>query len=208
MRVSKGWQRFLNSLPGLWLKMDLTGGRSRVPWPAVRSYVRQSKGNLTHAVIKNLPLNSTQKSLEFVSRCPRIENLELWVNHGYKETATLFRGFKSVKRLILGPEITVPQALFFRLLKEHRKLEHIKIMNLTGSQADDPNLTSGWPESLPNLKSIDLTATSFEHGYAKPLSLPFIDHLAFEESNMVRWPFYCVYNADSPSTTVQISIRT
>ncbi|KAJ5225063.1 hypothetical protein N7468_006288 [Penicillium chermesinum] len=192
MRVCKGWQRFIHSLPHLWLKMDFTGARTRVPWPAVRSYVRQSKGNLSHAVIKNLPFNSTQKSLEFVSRCPRIEHLELWVDHGYKETAALFRGFKQVKILVLGPDIAVPQDSFFTLLKEMRKLEHIKILNLTGPLVPlpPPDFTLGWPESLPNLRSIDLRNMTDDNPPTKPLALPFLNHPSFVERQMGYRPSF------------------
>ena len=76
--------------------------------------------------------------------------------------------------MVLGPDIAVPRGYFFRILNEARQLERIKIMNLD-SKLPGGHIRSGWPQSLPNLKSIDLSSKS--DASSIPLALPFLDEI-------------------------------
>lgn len=148
-----------------------------MPWTAVRSYIRRSRGLLTHATLKNLALPSTPKSIEFLSRCPRIEHLELWVNHDYKDIFDKFKGCKYLKTIILSSEIPVPHSCLGRLLSKYPKLERIELWSVKHSPLtlDDAD----WPRSLPNLKSITL-ATQQAVSTAPPTALvvPNLDHVS------------------------------
>lgn len=161
----------------LWMKIDLTGARQKVPWTAVRAYIRRSRGLLTHATFKNLALPSTPKSIEFLSRCPRLEHLELWVNHDFKDIFQKFKGCKSLKNIILSAEISVPHSCLEKLLTQFPKLERIELWSVKHSL-----LTIGegnWPRSLPNLRSITL-ATQQAVSTAPPTALviPNLDHVS------------------------------
>lgn len=176
LRVCKSWERFFGNMRELWMKIDLSGARQKVPWTAVRAYIRRSRGLLTHATFKNLALSSTPKSIEFLSRCPRLEHLELWVNHDFKDIFQKFKGCKSLKNIILSAEISVPHSCLERLLTQFPKLERIELWSVKHSL-----LTIGegnWPQSLPNLKSITL-ATQQAVSTAPPTALviPNLDHV-------------------------------
>lgn len=167
LRVCKAWERFFGSMPHLWMKIDLTGARGKVPWTAVRSYIRRSKAMLTHAIIKNLATASTPKTLEFLSRCPRLEQLELWVDYDYKEIYNKFQGCKQLKNLTLSPNIPISHEYFGRLLVELPQLERIALWNVRCSSID--YLASDErPRSLPNMKSITL-ATQHPSSLAFPI---------------------------------------
>lgn len=138
------------------MNIDLSGARQKVPWTAVRAYIRRSRGLLTHATLKNLALPSTPKSIEFLSRCPRLEHLELWVNHDYKDIFQKFKGCKYLKTIIFSAEIAVPHSALEKVLTQFPKLERIEFWSVKHSP-----LTIGegnWPQSLPNLKSITLAS--------------------------------------------------
>lgn len=155
LRVCKDWERFFGAMTHLWMSIDLSGARGKVPWTAIRSYIRRSKAMVTRAIIKNLATASTPKIMEFLSRCPRLEHLELWVDYGYKEFFEKFKGCKQLKSITLSPDIPIPHEYFGRLLVELPRLERIALWNVKPSTYGFTN--SEWrPLVLPNMKSITL----------------------------------------------------
>ncbi|KAJ5175624.1 uncharacterized protein N7482_001501 [Penicillium canariense] len=157
LRVCKDWERFFGSMTNLWMHIDLTGARGKVSWTAVRSYIRRSKAMLTHATIKNLATTSTPKTLEFLSRCPRLEHLELWASHDCKDFYQKFKGSKRLKSLILSADLPVSHDYLGRLLVALPNLERIALWNVKSSNMEFYN-SGQWPKSLPNLKSITLAS--------------------------------------------------
>lgn len=156
LRVCKGWERLFGSISHLWMNIDFSAARGTLSFPAVRSCIRRSKGLLTRANIKNLPPSQTPRTLEFLSRCPHIEHLQLWVSHDHKDFFSKFKGSKKLKSLVLSADMTIPHDYFGRLLIELPKLEEISLWNSRNSSAEF--LSSGsWPTPLPNLKSITLS---------------------------------------------------
>lgn len=168
LRVCKDWERFFSSMTHLWMEIDLSGARGKVPWTAVRSYIRRSKAMLTRAVIKNLATPSTPKTMEFLSRCPRIEHLELWVDYDFKDFFQKFKGHKQLKSLTLSPDITVSHDSFGKLLIELPRLERIALWNVRPSSL--AFIEGGhWPTTLPNLKSVTLVTQQIPK---PPLTVP------------------------------------
>lgn len=157
-------------MTSLWMHIDLTGARGKVPWTAIRSYIRRSKALLTHATIKNLSPTSTPKVLEFLSRCPRLEYLELWVSHDCKDFYQKFKGSKRLKSLVLSADMAISHDYFGRLLADLPKLERIALWNMKSSNMDFYN-SGQWPKSLPNLKSITLASR-------QSVSQPTAQHMA------------------------------
>ncbi|KAF3384592.1 F-box/TPR repeat protein pof3 [Penicillium rolfsii] len=157
LRVCKDWERLFGSMTNLWMHIDLTGARGKVPWTAIRSYIRRSKAMLTHATIRNLSPASTPKTLEFLSRCPRLEHLEVWVSHDYKDFYQKFKGSKKLKNLVLSADMPVTHEYLGRLLTDLPKLERIALWNIRSSNSDLYG-PSQWPKCLPNLKSITLAS--------------------------------------------------
>ncbi|KAI2792023.1 hypothetical protein POX_b02055 [Penicillium oxalicum] len=157
LRVCKDWDRFFSSLTHVWMHIDLSGARSKVPWTAIRSYIRRSRAMLTGATIKNLSAPSTLKTLEFLSRCPRLEHLELWVAHDGKDFYQKFKGSKKLKSLVLSAELSITHDCVGQLLEDLPNLERIAIWNVKGCPPRSPN-TVQWPKCLPNLKSITLAS--------------------------------------------------
>lgn len=144
-------------MTNLWMHINLTGARGKVPWTAIRSYIRRSKAMLTHATIKNLSTASTPKTLEFLSRCPRLEHLELWVSHDCKDFYQKFQGSKRLKSLVLSADMAVSNDYLGRLLVDLPNLERIALWNMKSSNMDFYN-SGKWPKCLPNLKSITLAS--------------------------------------------------
>lgn len=155
LRVCKDWERFFGAMTHLWMQIDLSGARGKVPWTAVRTYIKRSKAMVTRATIKNLATTSTPKTMEFLSRCPRLEHLELWVDYDYREFFQKFKGCKQLKSLTLSPDITLPHDYFERLLIELPRLERIALWSVKPSPYD-LTYVGNRPKSLPNLRSITL----------------------------------------------------
>lgn len=141
-------------MPNLWMSIDLTGARGKVPWTAVRSYIRRSRARLTHATVKNLSSVSTHKTLEILSRCPRLEYLELWITHDYKDFYERFKGCKQLKTLILSADMPISHEYFAKLVVTLPQLERIALWNTKRTRMQIPD--NAWPNSLPNLKSLTL----------------------------------------------------
>ncbi|KAJ5632150.1 hypothetical protein N7490_008489 [Penicillium lividum] len=157
LRVCKGWERFFGSISNLWMNLDFSTARATVPFSAVRSCIRRSKGLLTRATLKNLPLPQTPRTLEFLSRCPHIEHLQLWVSHDHKDLFAKFKGSKKLKSLVLSADMALPHDYLGRFLIELPKLERIAIWNSRNSSPVFLQAGS-WPAALPTLKSITLSS--------------------------------------------------
>ncbi|KAJ5580189.1 uncharacterized protein N7459_006174 [Penicillium hispanicum] len=175
LRVCKDWERFFGSTQRLWMRIDLSGARGKVPWTAVRSYIRRSKAMVSHAIIKNLVGPSTPKAIEFLSRCPRLEHLELWVTHDQKDIYERFKGCKTLKSLILSADIISNRDYLAKFLTELPRLERIELWNTRGGLTPDPR----WPQHLPNLKSITVASQQSVPGgipdYLHPMHVPGIE---------------------------------
>ncbi|KAL4917105.1 hypothetical protein BDW62DRAFT_218332 [Aspergillus aurantiobrunneus] len=155
LRVSKGWDRFLSSMRELWMRIDLSGARNKIHWSSVLAYIKRSKAMLTQAVVTNLTKASIRKVLEFVSRCPNLQHLEILSPTSSDTIYELFKGCKQLKHFLVSAETTIPQATITKLLTSMPKLERIEIHQASKSRESDVR----WPLSLPNLQSITLGTT-------------------------------------------------
>ncbi|KAF9886425.1 hypothetical protein FE257_011457 [Aspergillus nanangensis] len=152
LRVSKQWDRFLSSMRDLWMRIDLSDARGKIHWSSVRALIRRSKAMLTHAVVKNVSTSSTQRVLEFFSRCPRLESLDIWAQFGCQSFYELFKGSKRLKSLMISGEMTVPQEYISKFLASLPALERVEIHRTKSS----PQSKAQWPSKLPHLRSITL----------------------------------------------------
>ncbi|KAL4930520.1 Leucine Rich Repeat domain protein [Aspergillus undulatus] len=186
LRVSKGWDRFLSSTHHLWLHLDLSRARSKIHWSAVLAYIRRSKAMLTQAIVTNLTKASVPKVLDYISRCPNLQHLEILTPCPHDRIFELFKGCKKLEVLLVSAETTVPQATIIRLLSSLPNLQRIEIHKTTKStRTSDTN----WPSSLPNLKSITLGTTEPEAGanYISALYIPRpIESTPFALSNLTE----------------------
>ncbi|RDW61227.1 Leucine Rich Repeat domain protein [Aspergillus mulundensis] len=170
LRVSKGWDRFLSSLPDLFMRIDFTGARSKIHWSSVLAYIRRSKAMLTHAIVTNVTKASIHRSLEYISRCPNLQHLEILSPSSPEAIHDLFKGSKNLKTLLVSSQTTIPQATLTKLLSTLPRLERIEIHSASKSRTADTN----WPPSLPNLQSITLgtTESGVIENYVPALYIP------------------------------------
>lgn len=153
LRVCKGWNHFLRGIPSLWMDVNLTGARTRVPWTSVRDYIHQSKVALTHANIHNVVPAATPKVLDMLSRCPHLEHLELWVPHDNPaEFYAKIKNFKRLKTLVCS-DVKISHACVGGILSGLPLLEKAAFYNVWETRQDS---ASTWPEHLPNLKSLTI----------------------------------------------------
>lgn len=154
LRVSKKWDRFLSSIRSLWMRIDLSDARGKIHWPSVRAYIRRSKAMLTHAIVKNISTPSTQRVLEFFSRCPNLEHLEIWAQSKPDVLYDLYKSSKGLKTLIISGHTALPQETIGKFLQTLPLLERLEV-----HEAKPSNLARvQWPEKLPSLKSITFGA--------------------------------------------------
>lgn len=194
----------------LWMKIDLSGARGKIPWTAMRSYIRRSKGMVSHAIIKNLVGPSTRKAIEFLSRCPRLEHLELWVTHDQKDIYEKFKGCKTLKRLILSADIKSNSNYLKGFLTELPRLECIELWDI--QEVPMMDMDGNWPRYLPNLRSITLASRhSVRPGFAALFHPVHIPGVEMPDSRYVclRYQFSCLSHyahASSNSNPVHIPI--
>ncbi|KAL4901777.1 hypothetical protein BDW74DRAFT_159496 [Aspergillus multicolor] len=155
LRVSKGWDRFLSSLRDLFMRIDFTGARSKIHWSSVLAYIRRSKAMLTHAIVINITKASIHRSLEYISRCPNLQHLEILSPSSPEAIQNLFKGSKNLRMLLVSSQTTIPQATLTKLLSTLPRLERIEIHSASKSRVTDTT----WPPSLPKLQSITLGTT-------------------------------------------------
>ncbi|KAJ5338993.1 Tetratricopeptide-like helical [Penicillium brevicompactum] len=173
LRVSKGWSKFVGGLPSLWMSIDLSGARSRVPWTSVRNYIHRSRVELTNAKIENLVPASTPKVLDMLSRCPKLEHLELMVAHEQpKEFYAKIKAFRQLKSITCGPEIKLSHASIGSILSSLPQLERAAFLNVwdAPTRASRP---ATWPQRLPNMKSLTIASSQEDRtGLAFPNVVP------------------------------------
>lgn len=178
LRVSKGWKQFLTSMTSKWLQIDFTTARGRVAWTSVRSYINYSRAMVTHAVIANISAQSLLKTLEMLSRCPKLEHLELRQACDPQTMYNYFKGAKQLRTFIVSAETTVSHAHVVKILKDLPLLERIAF-HRTRSSIKEP-----WPLRLPNLKSVTLVSRGPqpEARFASGIDIPAL----LEVQNVVR----------------------
>lgn len=171
LRVSKGWDRFLSSKRDLWMRLDFSTARSRIHWSSALACIKRSKAMLTQAVMANLTKASVHRVLEYVSRCPNLQHLELLTPSTSDSIHDLFKGCKSLRTLLVSADTVVSQSTITKLLSALPNLERIEVRSTTKSRSSE----AVWPQSLPNLKSITfgtLQASSPVADYVPPLYIP------------------------------------
>ncbi|KAB8227434.1 Leucine Rich Repeat domain protein [Aspergillus alliaceus] len=170
LRVSKQWNNFLSSMRYLWMRVDLSGARCKIHWFSVRAYIRRSKSMLTHAIVKNLSAGSSERVLGFLSRCPKLEYLEVWTPFACQAFYDMFKGSKRMKTLVISGQMPVPQEYLAKFLASLPLLEYIKIHKSRTSLSSKVQ----WPPELPHLRSIILGTTegSWLNGHTSALHIP------------------------------------
>lgn len=155
------------------MSIDLSGARSRVPWTSVRNYIHRSRVELTNAKIENLVPASTPKVLDMLSRCPKLENLELMVAHEQpKEFYAKIKAFRQLKSITCGPEIKLSHASIGSILSSLPRLERAAFLNVwdAPTRASRP---ATWPQRLPNMKSLTIASSQEDRtGLAFPNVVP------------------------------------
>ncbi|KAE8377462.1 hypothetical protein BDV26DRAFT_213719 [Aspergillus bertholletiae] len=170
LRVSKKWDNFLSSIRDLWMRIDLSGAHGKIHWCSVRAYIRRSKSLVTHAIVKNLSSGSAEKVLQFFSRCPRLEYLEVWTPFSCQTFYDMFKGSRRMRTLVISGHMPVPQEYITKFLGSLPLLENLKIYKARTS----PSSKVQWPPALPHLRSIILGTTegSWLNGHTPALHIP------------------------------------
>lgn len=170
LRVSKGWERFLTSLRDLWMKIDLSGARAKVNLSAVRSYIRRSKGMLTHAALYNVSSSSAMKTLELISRCPNLTCLETRIPCDGNTFYELFKTAKKLRTLITSADVTLGPYHVSKLLASLPLLEKIEYHGTKPSKYGDHVERM----DLPALKSVTLSSEDLfmDDRQMPPLEIP------------------------------------
>ncbi|KKA18526.1 Leucine Rich Repeat domain protein [Rasamsonia emersonii CBS 393.64] len=181
LRVSKKWAQFLSSIRELWLHMDFSRARSTVSMSAIRSYLRRSKGMLTHATIDHVIPSAMDKVLELLSRCPDLTHLQVAGRYDGDRLYNLFKTSKKLKSLIISSDIPVTRECMVKFLDNLPNLERLEVHQSLRSP-DDNHLSSG---RLPNLKALALTTPQNDFAVgALELRLPCYD--GFQDYNKIR----------------------
>lgn len=180
LRVSNGWKKFLSSMTSLWLQLDFTRARGKVGWTSVRSYINYSKAMVTHAIVTNISAQSLQKTLEMLSRCPKLEHLELRQACDPQTLYNHFKGAKQLKTFVVSAETTVSHAFVVNILRTLPLLERIAFHRTR------PSKRESWPLQLPNLKSVTLVSHGPEPAsrFASAIDIPALQ----EVQHTVRTP--------------------
>ncbi|KAL5334847.1 hypothetical protein BJX70DRAFT_376856 [Aspergillus crustosus] len=170
LRVSKGWDRFLSSVRDLWMRLDFTGARTKIHWSSVLAYIRRSKATLTEAIITNLTKASIRKVLEYISRCPNLQHLEILSPSSAQDIHALFKSCNALRVLLISSETTIPQSTLSSLLTSLPNLERIDIHKSSKSLVS----SAQWPAHLPKLRSITLgtTESTVSEHYVPALYIP------------------------------------
>ena len=135
-----------------WMELDFSVARGKISSSSVLAHIRRSKALLTKVSLKNISAPSTQKVLEYVSRCPRLEHLELFDPYNNQAVYELFKGSKRLKTLIISADTVVPQEYLAKFLASLPLVERIEVHKAKSS----PETKAQWPSKLPHLRSITI----------------------------------------------------
>lgn len=182
----------------LWMELDFSIARGKIHWSSVRAHIRRSKALLTKATLKNISTPSTQKVLEFVSRCPRLEHLELMDSYNNQAIYDLFKGSKRLKTLVISADTVVTQEYLTKFLTSLPTLECIEIHRSKAS----PQSKAQWPSKLPHLRSITLGSIepSRPTGHVPALYIP------RREDVLLLRPTLSASLTDNPQHSIPYSI--
>lgn len=161
--------------------MDFSRARSTVSMPAIRSYIRRSRGLLTHATIDHVIPSAMDKVLELLSRCPDLTYLKVAGRYDGDKLYNLFKASKMLKALIISSDIPVTRSCMMKFLDHLPNLERLEV-HQSHQSPDDDHLSSG---KLPNLKALALTTPEDDFAVgSQELRLPCYD--GFQDYKKLR----------------------
>lgn len=153
LRVSKQWKVYLESLPGLWTKMDLlrSGRRSAVNAGFVKRVVQMSKQGVKEARIANM--GSKGMLMHLVTTCKSLEKLEFVMSPlGTQSVLEAVIPARSLKSLMVHADMEVHGDTIAQILKHRPTLEELRIHRVgKGCLA-----SKAVSQPLPKLKVLDL----------------------------------------------------
>lgn len=99
-----------------------------------------------------------------LSRCPKLEHLELIVAHDQpKEFYLKIKEFKKLESVVCGADIKLSHACVGSILSTLSKLEKATFSHVWDSPTRAPQPSSTWPQHLPNMKSLTIGSSQDLH---------------------------------------------
>lgn len=133
------------------MRIDFKSTKRKVHWHSVRACIRRSKAMLTYAVISDLAVSSTIKSLQLLSKCPNLEHLEFFDECDGKDLYDLFKSSKRLKAIV-APNVPIRELYISNFLTDLPLLERVEFFHVTGSH----ELSIPWTFKHRNLKRLGL----------------------------------------------------
>lgn len=150
-RVSKQWNLFIASIPGLWSVLDLSETRKRVKNDFISLCLNRSQRRITYAHLKRLA--GSEKAITALARhCKDLRSLS--ISDGGIRSLDFVQQLapaSNLTRLTLGQEAPMGLDSVPQLLRELTSLRHIEILAVMASRH-----RASWAVDLPLLQTLNI----------------------------------------------------
>ncbi|EEH18820.2 hypothetical protein PABG_01139 [Paracoccidioides brasiliensis Pb03] len=194
VRVSKRWNRLLNSIPRLWTHLDLTKARRRnVSLKAIQAFLRRSHWRLSRASLTNLQPDDFPKLMTGLKRIGSLEHLDLQGSFSLRFNVAPIYGLTKLKTLVCSEQSEMTFGHFSKVLSDCPLLQRVEV-----HVKDAPlNQYKQFPNKLPNLRA--LTIVGFDDNingeFLSPLGLPFLKEATLFDITPNLEELYLIYKA-------------
>ncbi|KAM5456460.1 hypothetical protein McanMca71_005555 [Microsporum canis] len=152
LRVSKRWAELVTSMGKAFSSMDLFLARRTIPLMAVRAYFRRHANTIEVATLERLSPQNATKTLTWLSRCPKINDVTLNNNLALPTDIRILHTFTGLKKLKI-PKFPLSFMEFDSILTMVTTLECIDI------SAKAPEKLGDWSycSRAPRLRALKIT---------------------------------------------------
>lgn len=172
LRVSKHWNMMLNSLPKLWIHLDLSkANKPNVSLKSIQAFLRRSHWRLTRASLVNLQPVDFPRLMAGLRQIPSLEHLELLGSFSSKFDVAPVYTLTGLRTLVCSASSEMTLAHFRKVLLDCPLLERVEVYIKPAPFSD----VETFPAKLPNLRSLIILGIDYPRYSNDPstLNLPF-----------------------------------
>ncbi|QSS56492.1 F-box domain-containing protein [Histoplasma capsulatum var. duboisii H88] len=172
LRVSKHWNMMLNSLPKLWIHLDLSkANKPNVSLKSIQAFLRRSHWRLTRASLVNLQPVDFPRLMAGLRQIPSLEHLELLGSFNSKFDVAPVYTLTGLRTLVCSASSEMTLAHFRKVLLDCPLLERVEVYIKPAPFSD----VETFPAKLPNLRSLIILGFDYPRysNVHSPLNLPF-----------------------------------
>ncbi|KAI9835418.1 MAG: hypothetical protein M1819_002336 [Sarea resinae] len=166
LRVSKGWNMLLSSLPSLWSHLDLSIARKPVRLSAIRACIRRSKDTMISATLNRVAVQDSNILKTLTSACRKLEYLDIRSGFSGASVVEAVPLARNLHTLILGNDTEITLDSVTQILNNSKSMVRAEFPSVYSS-----GTYARWSSMMGNLQVLRLGGGPRQNPQSRALNL-------------------------------------